>query len=109
MDSNVSQIADLLGFLGGGQPPVFEDYGAEALLAGTATADGRPNGPVNYVAPDAGTYDLSTTRGRAAWKANAPEGVRRTVPEDGGPWLDSVLDTVSEAVSAWLGDRGVDA
>lgn len=103
------QCADLLGFLDGGQPPVFEDYGAEALLAGTVTADGGPNGPVTYVAQDAGTYDLSTTQGRAAWKANAPGGVRRTVPEDGGPWLDSVLDTVSEAVSAWLGDMGVDA
>lgn len=106
---DTKQCADLLGFLDGGTPPVFEDYGAEALLAGTVTAEDGPNGPVTYEAPDAGIYNLTTRQGRTAWKAHAPEGVRRTIPEDGGPWLDSVLDTVTEAVSAWLRDRGIDA
>lgn len=102
MNDTITKCADLLGFLDGGAPPVFEDYGAEALHAGTVTADHGPHGAVTYNAPDLGTYDLTTPQGRGAWKRNAPEGVRRTVPEDGDPWLDSVLDTVAEAVSAWL-------
>ena len=109
MTETIKECADLLGFLDGSTPPVFEDYGADALRAGTVTADQGPHNPVTYEAPDAGTYDLTTPQGRAAWKDNAPEGVRRTVPEDGGPWLDSVLDTVSEAVSTWLDSRGIDA
>lgn len=97
----------LLGFLDGGEPPVFEDWGAEALLAGTARATGGPLDPVAYDAPDAGVYDLTTARGRAAWRDAAPEGVRRAVPEDGEAWLDAVLGGVSEAVWAWMGAEGL--
>ena len=108
MDDTITKCADLLGFLDGGAPPVFEDYGAEALLAGTVTADRGPHCAVTYDAPDLGAYDLATPQGRVAWKGSAPEGVRRTVPEDGEAWLDSVLDTVAEAVSGWLEAQGVE-
>lgn len=97
----------LLGFLDGGEPPVFEDWGTEALLSGTARATGGPLDPVEYDAPDAGVYDLTTAQGRAAWRDAAPEGVRRTVPEDGEAWLDAVLGSVSEAVWAWMGAEGL--
>ena len=74
MTETIKECADLLGFLDGSTPPVFEDYGADALRAGTVTADQGPHNPVTYEAPDAGTYDLTTPQGRAAWKDNAPEG-----------------------------------
>ena len=46
MTETIKACADLLGFLDGGTPPVFEDYGADALHAGTVTADQGPHGPV---------------------------------------------------------------
>ena len=44
--------------------------------------------------------------GRRAWKANAPEGVTRTIIEDGEPWLDSVVGMFSEQLADWMDTRG---
>lgn len=87
----------LLAFLdGAGTPPAFEHYGAEALEHGTAW-EGQ-DGKVRYEAPDSGVYDLSTPQGRAAWKANAPAGVARTVIEDGEAWEETLLSDLQECV-----------
>ena len=99
---------DLLDFLGGGTPPVFEEYGSEALRAGTVRAVGGKHDGVSYSSPDAGVYDLSTPQGRAAWKANAPEDVSRIVLEDGDAWLQQIADTVQNCVSEWVERQGID-
>ena len=104
---SMTQSSALLGFLDGGIPPVFEEFGAEALRAGTALATGGPDGPVEYDTPDAGVYDLTTAQGRSAWRDAAPEGVRRIVPEDGEAWRDAVIGEVSEAVWAWMEAEGL--
>lgn len=82
-----------------------EEYGREALEAGTVayTGDGAPV----YEPGDSGVYDLTTESGRRAWKASAPEGVTRTVIEDGEPWLDSVVGLFSEQLADWMDARGV--
>lgn len=98
----------LLDFLGGGTPPVFEEYGTEALRAGTVRAAGGGLDGVSYVSPDTGVYDLSTPQGRRAWKESAPKGVSRTVLEDGDAWIQRVLDTVGEYVSDWAIAQGID-
>lgn len=108
-DNEATEAATgLLGFLGGGIPPVFEEYGAEALRAGTVRTTGGEHDGVSYTSPDAGVYDLSTPQGRAAWKANAPEGVSRIVLEDGDAWLQRIADTVQNCVSEWMERRGID-
>ena len=94
-------------FSAGGVPPVFEGYGAEALASDSAWALGGPLDGVGYSAPDSGVYDLSTAAGRAAWKASAPEGVERVVPEDGWRWLDALGSAVVEDAAAWLDAAGV--
>lgn len=81
-----------------------EECGREALEAGTVTytEDGSPV----YEPGDSGVYDLTTGSGRRAWKANAPEGVTRTVIEDGEPWFDSVVGMFSERLADWMEGRG---
>lgn len=105
---DIEPVAGILDFLGGGIPPVFEEYGAEALRAGTVRAAGGGLDGVTYASPDAGVYNLSTPQGRRAWKVSAPTGVSRIVLEDGGPWVQCVLDTVGEYVSDWAIERGAD-
>ncbi len=58
--------------------------------------------------PTPGTALPSTNpeSGRRAWKANAPEGVTRTIIEDGEPWLDSVVGMFSERLADWMEGRG---
>lgn len=108
-DNEATEAATgLLGFLGGGIPPVFEEYGTEALRAGTVRTTGGEHDGVSYTSPDAGVYDLSTPQGRAAWKANAPEGVSRIVLEDGDAWLQRIADTVQNCASEWMERRGID-
>lgn len=51
---------------------------------------------------DARAYNLDTPEGRRAWKGAAPEGVTRTIAEDGEAWLDLVVGTVGEGVGRWL-------
>jgi hypothetical protein len=94
----------LLGFLEGGIPPVFEEYGAEALDTGTAQRAGGASRCASYE----GVFDLSTPQGRAAWKANAPAGVSRIALEDGDAWLQRLLDTVQEGVSMWMEGEGIE-
>lgn len=98
----------LLGFLEGGIPPVFEEYGAEALDSGTARRAGGASCCASYEAPDFGVFDLSTPQGRSAWKANAPVGVSRIALEDGDAWLQRLLDTVQEGVSMWMEEEGME-
>lgn len=81
-----------------------EEYGREALEAGTVTYTG--DGAPVYEPGDSGVYDLSTESGRRAWKANAPEGVTRTIIEDGEPWLDSVVGMFSEQLADWMEGQG---
>lgn len=66
----------------GGVPPVFELCGPER-------------------ASDHGVYNLGTPEGRAAWKANAPEGAERIVVEDGEAWTDAVVDEFRNMVQAY--------
>lgn len=81
-----------------------EEYGREALEARTVSyAEG---GAVVYEPGDSGVYGLTTESGRRAWKANAPEGVTRTIIEDGEPWLDSVVGMFSERLADWMEGRG---
>ena len=82
-----------------------EEYGREALEAGTVAYAG--DGAIVYEPGDLGVYDLTTESGRRAWKANAPEGVTRTIVEDGEPWLDSVVGLFSEQLADWMDARGV--
>lgn len=82
-----------------------EEYGREALEAGTVAYAG--DGAPVYEPGDSGVYDLMTEGGRRAWKANAPEGVTRTIVEDGEPWLDSVVGLFSEQLADWMDARGV--
>lgn len=82
-----------------------EEYGREALEAGTVAYAG--DGALVYEPGDSGVYDLTTESGRRAWKANAPEGVTRTVIEDGEPWFDSVVGMFSERLADWMEGRGV--
>ncbi len=82
-----------------------EEYGREALEAGSVSYAG--DGAVVYEPRDSGVYDLTTESGRRAWKANAPEGVTRTIIEDGEPWLDSVVGMFSEQLADWMDARGV--
>lgn len=82
-----------------------EEYGGEALEAGTVAYAG--DGAVVYEPGDSGAYDLTTESGRRAWKANAPEGVTRTIVGDGEPWLDSVVGLFSEQLADWMDARGV--
>lgn len=86
-------------------PTTIEEYGKEALDAGSLTC--APDGSLEYDPGDAGIYDTSTPEGRRAWKANAPEGVARIVMEDGEPWLDAVVDSFRECLTAWAEGRGV--
>ena len=81
-----------------------EEYGREALEAGTVAYAG--DGALVYEPGDSGVYDLTTESGRRAWKANAPEGVTRTVIEDGEPWFDSVVGMFSERLADWMEGRG---
>ena len=81
-----------------------EEYGREALEAGTVAYAG--DGAVVYEPGDSGVYDLTTESGRRAWKANAPEGVTRTIIEDGEPWFDSVVSMFSEQLADWMERRG---
>lgn len=101
-------IAGILAFLEGGTPPVFEEYGAEALLTGVAHRTGGALHCTTYEAQDSGVFDLSTPQGRAAWKANAPAGVSRFTLEDGDAWLQRLLDTVQEGVSMWMEGKGIE-
>lgn len=86
---------------------MFEEYGAEALGAGTVRAAGGELDGVSYVSSDAGVYDLSTPQGRRAWKASAAKGVIRIVLEDGDAWLMALVGHVEEAVAGWMEGRGV--
>ncbi|WP_455136472.1 hypothetical protein [Thermophilibacter sp.] len=97
----------ILAFLDGGAPPVFEEYGTDALEAGTLRCDEGREGPVSYDAPDAGTFDLTTPQGRKAWACNAPKGVERTIPEDGEAWANAVADGARAEALAWLADWGI--
>lgn len=85
-DSMTDAAMGAMGILGaiasGGVPPVFELCGPE-----------RAN--------DHGVYNLGTPEGRAAWKANAPEGAERIVVEDGEAWTDAVVDEFRNMVQAY--------
>lgn len=81
-----------------------KEYGREAFEARTVSY--TEDGAVVYEPRGSGVYDLTTESGRRAWKANAPEGMTRTIIEDGEPWLDSVVGMFSERLADWMEGRG---